>query len=103
MNTVMIHLPEETYRRLEDQAQRAGKPPEKFTREVIESALRIYEQQPKTSRDLLESMGRVRLLSETMRRKIIPGVTLEEVRRGFSEVSGPSLSEIILEQRGVKL
>lgn len=102
MNTIMIDLPEETYRRLKDQAHRAGKPPETFTYEVIESALQAHEQQPKTVREVLEAKGRVRPLSEAMRCKIIPGVTLDEVRRSLTRASGPSLSEIILEQRGAK-
>ena len=103
MSTILIDLPAETYKRLEDQARRAGKPPEAFTREVLELALQAREQvQPRTARDVLTAMGRVRPLSETLRRKIIPGVTLDEVRAALTGASGPSLSEIILRQRGPK-
>jgi plasmid stability protein len=99
---IVLDLPEEMYRRLEDQARRAGKPPETFTREILESALQSQERQPKTTREILEVAGRVRPLSETLRRRIIPGVTLDEVRLAMQQVESPSLSEIVLEQRGPK-
>jgi len=56
---------------------------------------------PRTTTEVLEAAGRVRPLSEALRQKIIPGVTLDEVRSALSETTGPSLSEIVLEQRGV--
>lgn len=103
MSTIVIDVSAETYRRLEEQARRVGKAPETFTRELVESALEAREEaQPKTAREVLLAMGRVRPLSETLRRKIIPGVTLDEVRAALTQAAGPSLSEIILEQRGPK-
>jgi predicted DNA-binding protein len=104
MSMIVIDLPIETYKRLKAQARKAGKPPETFMREALESALQAGEQaQPKTARDALVAMGRVRPLSESLRRKIIPGVTLDEVRAALTQASGPSLREIIIEQRGPKL
>jgi hypothetical protein len=47
-------------------------------------------------------MGRIRPLSQTLRRKIIPGVTLEEVRAALTRANDLPLSELILEQRGQK-
>jgi hypothetical protein len=47
-------------------------------------------------------MGLLSSLSEELRKKIIPGVTLEEVRAALDAAGGPSLSEIIDEQRGRK-
>ncbi len=103
MSTIVIDISVETYRRLEEQARKAGKAPEIFTRELVESALEAREEaQPKTAREVLLAMGQVRPLSETLRRKIIPGVTLDEVRAALTQAAGPSLSEIILEQRGPK-
>lgn len=58
---------------------------------------------PRTTTEVLQAAGRVRPLSEALRQKIIPGVTLDEVRNALSEATGPSLSEIILEQRGVNV
>ena len=101
MSAIVIDVPPETYKRLEQQARRAGKAPEAFTRELVESALEAWaETQPKTAREVLEALGRIRPLGETLRRKIIPGVTLDEVRVALTQAAGPSLSEIVLEQRG---
>jgi hypothetical protein len=57
---------------------------------------------PQTARQILQASGRVRPLSETLRRKIIPGVTLEKVRASLNRAGGPALSDILLEQRGPK-
>jgi hypothetical protein len=54
---------------------------------------------PQTTREVLEASGRVRPLSERLRQKIIPGVTLAEVRTVLAQSGGSSLSEIILNQR----
>ena len=58
---------------------------------------------PRTTPEVLQAVGRIRQLSEALRQKIIPGVTLDEVRSALSEAAGPSRSEIILEQRGSTL
>jgi len=103
MSTIVIDVPPETYRRLQEHARRAGRTPEALTRELIETALQTQEEaRPKTAREALRAAGRVHPLSETLRRKIIPGVTLEEVRLALKQADGPSLSDIILEQRGSK-
>jgi hypothetical protein len=66
-----------------------------------ESALQVSEQtSPTTTREVLAAMGRIRPLSQTLRRKIIPGVSLEEVRAALTRANDPSLSKLILEQRG---
>ena len=49
-----------------------------------------------------QATGRVRPLSDALRRQIIPGVTLDEVRKALSQSAGPGLSDIIDEQRGPK-
>ncbi|MFB0534662.1 MAG: hypothetical protein ACETWR_06740 [Anaerolineae bacterium] len=104
MSTIVIDIPPETYERLEEQARKAGKAPETLTRELLETALQAREEaRPRTAREVLQALGRVRPLSETLRSKIIPGVTLDEVRIALTHAAGPSLSEIILEQRGPKL
>lgn len=103
MSTLIIDLPPETYKRLEAQARKAGKAPEALTLEIIETALKAQAGTPsQTARELLQASGRIRPLSPALRRKIIPGVTLDEVRRTVSRAAGPSLSEIILTQRGAK-
>jgi hypothetical protein len=103
VGAVRIDISQETYERLEEQARRAGKTPESFTRELVETALDAQVQaQPKTTLEALQAAGRIRPLSDDMRRRIIPGVTLNEVRAAMTEAAGSSLSEIILEQRGPK-
>ena len=79
--TRAVHIPQETYRRVATRARKMGKAPDEWTREVVEAALRSGEQaRPKTTVEVLQAAGRIRPLSEALRRKIIPGVTLDEVR-----------------------
>jgi predicted DNA-binding protein len=104
LNTMAVHIPQETYRRVAKRARETGKAPEEWTREVIEAALQTREpSRLQTTRDVLQAAGRIHPLSEALRRKIIPGVTLDEVRSALSEAPGPSLSAIIIEQRGTTL
>jgi predicted transcriptional regulator len=103
MNTLTIDLSPETYKRLEEQARRVGQTPEVLGRELLELALRAEEvPRPRTAREILQAAGRTRPLSPALRNKIIPGVTLDEVRAILSHATGPSLGEIIDEQRGAK-
>lgn len=103
MSTIIIDLSPETYKQLEEQAQRAGQAVEVWSRELLETALKSSEVVlPRTTREVLQAAGRARSLSETLRRKILPGVTLDEVRAILAHAAGPSLSDLIQEQRGVK-
>ena len=100
MSTIVIDIPPETYKQLEEQSRQAGKAPEVFTRELLETALQTYQEaQLRTTREVLRTLGRARPLSEKLRRKIIPGVTLAEVQSILAQAPGPTLSEIIHEQR----
>lgn len=104
MNTITIDLSPETYRRLEEQAQKAGQAVEVLSRTLLEAALKSSEGvRHRTTREILQAAGRARPLSETLRSKILPGVTLDEVRAILAHATGPSLSDIIQEQRGVKV
>jgi len=101
MSSITIDLPVETYKRLEAQARSVGQDPATLSRELLESALEARESvQHRTARGVLQTAGRVRSLSTTLRDKIIPAVTLEEVRMIFKHAGGPSLGEIIQDQRG---
>jgi hypothetical protein len=103
MNPIEIDLPTETRQRLETQARLRGKTVSELSLELIESGLRsCVESKPQTTKEILESMGQLSSLSEELRNMIIPGVTLEEVRAALTAAGGPSLSEIIDEQRGPK-
>ena len=103
MSTIVIDLSSEAYHQLKEQADRAGQAPETYTRQLVEATLQTRTaSQWRTTRQVLEAAGRVRPLSEPLRRKIIPGVTLDEVRAVLNRAKGPSLSQIIAEQRGPK-
>ena len=104
MHTISVTLPAATYKRLEERAQQAGKKPEGLMKELLEHALQARDKaHPQTARQILQASGRVRPLSETLRRKIIPGVTLDEVRASLSRAGGSTLGDILLEQRGPKV
>lgn len=99
----MIDVPPEIYKQLAEQAGRAGKPLETFTRELLETALQACKAvQPHTAREVLQAAGRISPLSDTLRLRILPGVTLDEVRMALKQAAGPPLSEIILARRGPK-
>lgn len=105
MSLIVIDLPVEIRKRLEDQARTAGQSPEIYMREMLEYALQTREQtqtQPQTVREVLIASDRARPLSDTLQGKIIPGVTLDEVRTSLTQADGPTLSETILKQREPK-
>ena len=100
MSAMTIDIPPEVYRQLEEEARKVGKAPEDLIRELLEATLHAREEVEKGKmREVLRSTS----LSESLKRKIIPGVTLDEVRKALTQAGGPSLSEIISEQRGPKL
>ncbi len=104
MSTITIDLPPETYTRLTAQAHRLGQAPEVLSRTLLETALAAYEAAtPPTAREVLEAAGRLRPLSAALHQKIIPGVTLDEVRALLAQAAGPALSDIIHMQRGETL
>ena len=103
MSTIVIDVPPQTRKRLEEQARKVGKTVETLTCELIETALETcQEDRPGTARAALQAASRVRPLSDALRRKIIPNVPLNEVRLTLSQATGPSLSDLILQQRGPK-
>ena len=70
MHTVTIDLSPETYKRLEEQAQRAGQAVEVLSRELLETALKSHEVvRPQTARNVLQAAGRVRPLSSNPARQ----------------------------------
>jgi hypothetical protein len=104
MSTITIDISSETYKKLVEQSRNTGKKIEVLSSELLEDALKSCETaRPKTAREILQAKGRVRPLGDTLRRRIIPGVTLDEVRKALTQAGGPSLSDIILSQRGPKV
>ena len=103
MSSITIDLPIDTYKRLEAQARKIGQDPATLSRELLESALQARESvQSLTAREVQQAAGRFRPLSTTLRDKINPSVTLEEVRMILRQAGGTPLSEIIKDQRGLK-
>ncbi len=102
METLVVRLSSEAYQALQERAAREGKSPEALSGEVLEKALAEGSDGALTPREVLEAAGRVRPLGPGLRQRIIPGVSLEQVRKSLSETEGPSLSTIIMEQRGPK-
>jgi hypothetical protein len=102
MERMILDVPGDIYELLERRAATAGKKPETVTLDILESALKqgaAQTREPRTAREILEASGRTRPLSDALRQRIIPGVTMEEVQVSLSRAGRPSLSEIILEQR----
>jgi predicted DNA-binding protein len=103
MSSITIDLPTETYKRLEAQARSTGQDPATLSRDLLVSALQGCESaRAHTAGEILRAAGRVRPLSTALRDKIIPAVTLDETREILKHASGPSLTEIIQDQRGAK-
>jgi len=103
VSTLVIDLPPETYKRPQERARQLGQAPEVLSRALLKAALQSSEvTQPLAARAVLEAAGRIRPLSATLRRTILPGVTLDEVRALFSHAAGPALSDLIQAQRGAK-
>ena len=102
METLVLHLSAQSYRDLQVQAQRVGKTVDAFTQDLVEKGLQGEETPSltRTARDILEGKNRLRPLSEHLKRRIIPGVTLKEVQKALKRAGEPLLSEIISEQRG---
>jgi hypothetical protein len=100
---IVLRLPSPGYRRLQEWAGRVGKSPESLTREIVEQAVQQHAlptaPPPRTARQILQAAGRVRSLSPALQQRIIPGVTLEEVRASLARAGGQPLSEIVLQQR----
>lgn len=102
METLTVRLSSEAYRILRERAAKEGKSVEDLTGEMLEKAAAKGERGMTGAREILEAAGRARPLGPGLRQRIIPGISLQQVRESLAEVKGPPLSEIILEQRGPK-
>lgn len=97
-----IDVPPQIYQKLAEKALKLGKDPQVLGCELLESALSREPASPEAVREALQARGRLRSLGEELRRRIIPGVSLEEVRQSLKQTAGASLSEIVVAQRGPK-
>lgn len=102
MATITIALPDELAEKLRQRSERLQKRPEDLSREILEQALAAEPMAPPSVSDILERAG---MLSKPSPRSLdVSGeaISLDEVRRTLSSSEGPTLSEILLEQRGPK-
>ncbi|MBI2505726.1 MAG: hypothetical protein HYW07_21135 [Candidatus Latescibacteria bacterium] len=97
-----IDVPQEIYQKLTEKARKLGKDPQVLGCELLESALAREAASPEVVREVLQARGRLRPLGDALRRRIIPGVSLDEARQSLKQTAGASLSEIIVVQRGPK-
>lgn len=109
MAGLRIELPAEAVERLRTAAEQAGRTAEDLAAELVESNLpacdpdweRLSDREK--SRRILRAAGLLTELAPGLKRRAEQcSVTLEEVSEMLSRGGGPSLSEIILEQRGPK-
>lgn len=105
MTVLQLELPAEVYQRLRQEAERVGKPVETLAQEWLLERVRpasLIERE--RTREVLQAAG---LLTElTPEEKAVAdhcSVTLEEVQAMFEGMSGPPVSEIVIEQRGPKV
>jgi predicted DNA-binding protein len=104
MSRITVELSPEVYDRLAAHAKEKGTTPAEFAKELMEQSLENKAVKPKrTARELLEEAGMVRPLGDELRKLMIPDVTLDEVIEILSSTNGPSLTEILDEQRGPKV
>ncbi|MBM4429939.1 MAG: toxin-antitoxin system HicB family antitoxin [Chloroflexi bacterium] len=102
LRVLTIELSPMAYQALQEKARQTGQVPEVISQELLEEALRGQAPLPKSAREVLDAAGRLRPLGPKLRRRITPGVMLEEVRGSLARAGGPPLSEIVLQQRGPK-
>jgi len=98
MTTLTLELPSETYYRLREEAERAGKLPQAIAQE----RLTLSAQPQLSEREQVQLiLAAHRLLAAPSDTPLPPTeASLEEVEATLSRAGGPLLSEIAIEQRG---
>jgi hypothetical protein len=107
MTTLTLELSAETYRRLHKEAIRLGKPPQVVAQEWLVERLSplplaAIDSDREKVRQALRSAGLLTTLGGNLRELADPTVRMEDVRAALDRTGEPTLSQIILEQRGLK-
>jgi len=106
MTTLTLELPPEVYRRLHEEADRLGKPPQVVVQEWLIERLSVPilapESEREKARQALRATGLLVEQRPHLRRRVDQKVHLEDVEAALARVGGKPLSEIVLEQRGPK-
>jgi predicted transcriptional regulator len=104
MTALSLKLPPQVYRRLHEEADRLGKPPQVVAQEWLIERLTpspaAVSSDRERARQALRAAGPLTELGPNLRRLADPTVRLEDVSTALNRAGGKSLSEIILEQRG---
>ncbi|MCL4832925.1 MAG: hypothetical protein KJZ86_10805 [Caldilineaceae bacterium] len=113
MNTLVITIADNTLRNLEQKSQSTGKSSAQIAADLVEDVFGVTtnggsphsdidREEQKIIRDCLQEAGLIVRMGDSLRRQIRYDVTLSEVVDILAEAGGPSLSEIVDEQRGPK-
>jgi hypothetical protein len=107
MATLTLELPPEVYRRLHEEANRLGKPPQVVVQEWLIERLSVPVPVPESgerekARRALRAAGLLVEQHSPLCQYVAQKVRLEDVEATLARVGGKPLSDIVLEQRGPK-
>jgi predicted transcriptional regulator len=107
MTTLTLELPPEVYRRLHEEADRLGKPPQVVVQEWLIERLSVPipvsgSGEREQARQALRAAGLLVEQRSPLCQHVDQKVRLEDVEAALARVGGKPLSDIVLEQRGPK-
>ena len=103
METLTLKLPSDIYQRLTTAAEHLSKSPQVVAQEwLAKFQLPPAKNKNKNTRQILREAGLLTELGPELKRLADPTISLGEVSAALSQVEGPSLTEIVLEQRRLK-
>jgi hypothetical protein len=103
MTTVTLDLPPDTYRRLNEEAHRQGKPIEAVAEALLAEQLAAPLSERDRATELLRAAGLLAEPGPEMKERATRSTaTLAEVQAALAKGTGKTLSEIVIEQRGPK-
>ena len=106
MSTLTLTLTPTIFRRLQERAERAGRPPAKVAEDLLAEQLTSPAEGETEREQVARVLRRAGLLSELgpeLPPPIDPTVRPEEVVTALARAGGKPLSQIVLEQRGPRL
>jgi hypothetical protein len=104
MTIVTLDLPPDRYDRLNEEAQRRGKPIEAVAEALLAARLATPMSERERGTEVLRAAGLLAEPGPEMKRRAVRSTaTLAEVQAGLPKGTGKTLSEIVIEQRGPKL
>ena len=103
MTTLTLHLSNDVYQRLAITAERLGKP----LQIVAQEWLATLQPPPPANerergREILRAAGLLTELGPDLKKRADSTISLHDVREALTRAEGPSLSDIVLEQRRLK-